>query len=303
MKPVRFSYYRPDTIEEALGRLRAHDGRARVLAGGQSLLAGMNRRAIRPEALIDLGQIARLRRMAEEPDGLRAGAMVTHAPRERVASPGFRLLAETARLIGTFPIRTRGTVGGSLAYADPRSEWCLLAVLLRAQVTLTGPAGSRTVPAAKFFTGGSGKGGGTADGGSTVAGWDELVTEVVFPRPLPGTAIAEFGPQAGQFPLVSAGAAVSLAADGAIADVTIVLGGVAGRPVRASVTEPALLGTMPDDSLPGRVSAALASELRPPADKDASAADRAELAGVVAGRALRSAIARNIAYQQKGEMS
>jgi carbon-monoxide dehydrogenase medium subunit len=179
-------------------------------------------------------------------------------------------------------------VGGSIAHADPRSEWCLLAVLLGAQVTLRTLDGIRIVPAAEFFTGAH----------RTAAGWDELVTEIRLPRPAPGTAIAEFGPQSGQFPLVAAGASVAVSPDGVITRATIALGGVAGRPVRAHGTEQALRGYRPDQSLPGLLARTLAGELRPATDKEASAADRIELAAVVPGRALRTAIARHSRWQK-----
>jgi carbon-monoxide dehydrogenase medium subunit len=292
VKPVRFAYYRPDSVTEAVACLRACGGQARALAGGQSLLALMNRREARPAALVDLGQLAELRYLVEEDGALRVGALTTHAQMEAAgisaAAPGFALMTEAARLIGHAPIRSRGTVGGSIAHADPRSEWCLLAVLLGAQVTLRTLDGIRIVPAAEFFTGPY----------RTAAGWDELVTEIRFPRPAPGTAIAEFGPQSGQFPLVAAGASVALGPDGAITQATIALGGVAGRPVRAHGTERALRGHRSDQSLSGLAARTLASELNPATDKEASAADRIELAAVVLDRALRTAIARYSGWQK-----
>lgn len=292
MKPARFAYYRPDSVTEAIACLRACDGQARALAGGQSLLALMNKREVRPAALVDLGQLAELRYLAEEDGALRVGALTTHAQMEAAgvsaAAPGFALMTESARLIGHAPIRSRGTVGGSIAHADPRSEWCLLAVLLGAQVTLRTLDGIRIVPAAGFFTGPY----------RTEAGWDELVTEIRFPRPAPGTAVAEFGPQSGQFPLVAAGASVAVSPDGVITQATIALGGVADRPVRAHAAEQALLGYLPDQSLPGLVARTLDSELSPAADKEASAADRIELAAVVLDRALRTAIARHSTWQK-----
>lgn len=298
MKPARFAYYRPDSITEAMACLRACDGHARALAGGQSLLALMNKREVRPTALVDLGQLAELRYLAEDNGTLRVGALTTHAQMEAAgvsaAFPGFALMTESARLIGHAPIRSRGTVGGSIAHADPRSEWCLLAVLLGAQVTVRTLDGVRIVPAAEFFTGPY----------RTRVGWDELVTEVRFPRPAAGTAISEFGPQSGQFPLVAAGALVTVGPDGVIAEATVALGGVADRPVRAHGTETALRGCRPDQSLRRLLARTLASELSPAADKEASAADRIELAAVVVDRALRMALARHATTQDaEGRMS
>jgi carbon-monoxide dehydrogenase medium subunit len=288
VKPPRFAYWRPDSVPEAIACLRACDGHARALAGGQSLLAQLNRRAVRPTALVDLGQLAELRYLAAQDGTLRVGALTTHAAMEAAGTPGFALMTESARLIGHAPIRSRGTVGGSIAHADPRSEWCLLAVLLGAQVTLRTLDGSRIVAAAEFFTGPY----------QTRAGWDELVTEIRFPRPAPGTAIAEFGPQSGQFPLVAAGASVAVGPDGVITQVAVALGGVADRPVRAYGTEQALLGYRPDQSLRARVTAAMNSELSPVTDKEASAADRIKLAAVMLDRALRTAVVRDSPWQK-----
>lgn len=292
MKPCRFSYFRPDTVDAAVACLRAGEGRARALAGGQSLLALMNRRAIRPAALVDLGRLTDLRYLAREGGALRVGALTTHAQLESgtgpAGSPGYAVLAEAARLIGHLPVRTRGTFGGSIAHADPRSEWCLLAVLLDADVTVRGHAGTRVIPAADFFTGAH----------QTAAGWDELVTEIRFPRPVPGTALAESGPQPGQFPLVAAAASVDLGSDGTIIAASIALGGITGRPIRVPDAEQALLGCVPGRPLLDHCGQVLAKQLHPQADKDADAQYRAELAVVLAGRALRAAIARSAAGRE-----
>lgn len=294
MKPVRFTYYRPADVTAALACLRAGGGKARALAGGQSLLPALYRREARPAALVDLGQLAELRYLTTADGAARIGALTTHAELETAAStaawPGFPLLAETARLVAHAPVRTRGTIGGSIAHADPRSEWCLLAVLLDAHVTLRTLDGSRVVAAGDFFTGAY----------RTTAAWDELVTEIRFPPPAPGTAIVEFGPQTGQFPLVAAGAAVTLDDDGAIGRAVLVLGGVAGRPLRAHVTERAVQGRRADRRLSGLLTSALASELDPPADKEATSADRMELAAVVLERALRAAVSRHEAARGTG---
>ncbi|MFD9128016.1 FAD binding domain-containing protein, partial [Kitasatospora sp. NPDC059571] len=229
MKPPPFAYCRPDTAEEAVHRLAEYGPDARVLAGGQSLLPLLNRRLVRPTALVDIGRLAPLRGTGRQDGALRIGALTTHADLERTADPGILaglpVLPETARLIGHLPVRVRGTVGGSLAHADPAAEWCLLAVLLDAELDSLGPSGQRVISAGEFFTGTH----------RTALAVGELLTAIRFPRPAPAptAAVAEYGVQRGSLPLVAAGAELVLGPDGRITAARIALGGVADRPGRA----------------------------------------------------------------------
>lgn len=287
MKPYRFAYIRPYTVDEAVAALRDGGGGARVLAGGQSLLALMNQRLLRPSMLVDLASIPDLRHVTLADGVLRVGAMTTQAT---VAAgvgaqtwSGFGLLPESMGLVGHAPIRARGTVGGSIAHADPRAEWCLLAVLLEADVLLQGPAGVRSVAAGQFFTGTH----------RTAAGGDEVVVEIRFPRPAPAAALAEFAIQQGNFPLVAAGVAFDLDADGVVVSASVALGGVADRPVRAPSAEAALLGGRADEALFAHAGQAMARDLDPPGDIHADPRYRTELAGAMFRRALRMAISRH----------
>ena len=156
--------------------------------------------------------------------GLRIGALTTHRTVETTRDPavlgGFGVLPRSARWIGHYPIRSRGTFGGSIAHADPASEWCLLAVLLDAQVVLTGPDGQRKVPAAEFFQGYY----------TTAASPGEMITELRFPRPEPHAVLTEFAPRQGDFAVVAA--AVSVDVDhGVCRSGRVVLGGVGPQPV------------------------------------------------------------------------
>lgn len=151
----------------------------------------MNFRLARPSALIDVTRVQGLSYLRADGDGLRIGALTTHRTVETGRDPAvtgnFGVLPRSAHWIGHYPIRSRGTFGGSIAHADPASEWCLLAVLLGARVVLTGPGGRRDVPAAEFFQGYY----------TTVASPDEMITELWFPRPEPHAVLTEFAPRQG----------------------------------------------------------------------------------------------------------
>ena len=157
MKPAPFSYHRTRSVPETVALLADLGDGAKILAGGQSLVPMMNFRLARPSALVDVTRIPGLDYLRAGPDGLRVGALTRHRTIELCRDPavldGFAVLPRSARWIGHYPIRARGTLGGSIAHADPAAEWCLLAVLLDANVVLAGPAGQRTVPAPGFFQG------------------------------------------------------------------------------------------------------------------------------------------------------
>ena len=150
MKPAPFAYHRAHSVAEAVALLAELGDEAKILAGGLSLVPMMNFRLARPAALVDVSRIEGLSYLrAGAGNGLRVGALTTHRAveisRDPVVLRDFGVLPQSARWIGHYPIRSRGTFGGSVAHADPASEWCLLAVLLDAQVALTGPGGPRTV--------------------------------------------------------------------------------------------------------------------------------------------------------------
>jgi carbon-monoxide dehydrogenase medium subunit len=293
MRPVRFSYLRPQSVEEAVECLGEFGTDARVLAGGQSLLALMNQRRVRPAAVVDLSRLADLRYIRLDGGVLRIGALTTHRAVETVRDPavraGFGVLPDAARLVGQLPVRTRGTFGGSIAHAEPAAEWCVAAVLLDADLVLAGPRGIREIAAGDFFTGGRH---GTGEH-RTALGRDEVVVEVRLPRAAPTAALVEFAVQSGQFALVTAAAAVELDPHGVIVSARIVLGGVADRPIRLPWVERAILGGRPDEALPERAGSLAAGGLDPPpADHRADGWYRGELAAVLTARALRATLAR-----------
>jgi CO/xanthine dehydrogenase FAD-binding subunit len=214
VKPAAFTYHRARSVAGAVGLLAELGDDAKVIAGGQSLVAMMNYRLARPEHLVDIARVPGLDHIRRDGDMLRIGALVTHHAVERAdLGPDFAVLSRAMRWIGHLPIRTRGTVGGSLAHADATAEWCLLAVLLDAEIVAVGHSGRRTIPASEFFHGVF----------STALEPGELIVEVVFPRPAPRAALTEFAERRGDFAIVAA--AVDLDAS------RLVLGGVAPVPL------------------------------------------------------------------------
>ncbi len=225
MKPPPFEYHRAFSAQEAVATLAELGEDAKILAGGQSLTPMMNFRLARPSALVDINNVAELDYVRRDGDVLRVGALTRHRTIELATGPditdGFAVLPKAARWIGHYPIRTRGTIGGSIAHADPSAEWCLLARMCDAVIVVLGPDGSREIPAAEWFQGFL----------STVCALDELVTEIVFPRPRRHAALTEFAQRQGDFGIAAAAVALEVT-DGVCSDVSVVLGGVSGEPFR-----------------------------------------------------------------------
>ncbi|WP_399095164.1 FAD binding domain-containing protein [Streptomyces sp. BBFR2] len=241
MKPAAFRYHRARDADGAVRLLAELGEDAKVLAGGQSLVAMMAYRLARPRHLVDIGALRGLDRLAHDGGALRVGALTTHHAVERapdsVLGAGFAVVRETMRWIGHLPIRTRGTAGGSLAHADATAEWCLLAVVLDAELHVLGPGGTRRIAAADFFLGPY----------TTALEPDELLVEIVFPRPAPYAAVTEFAERHGDFALASA--AVVLEKDGGtVRGGRVALGGVGPVPLRATGAERVLAdgGTFAD---------------------------------------------------------
>lgn len=290
MRPASFSYLRPESVEEAVGLLWAAGGDALVLAGGQSLLPLLAKRSVRPSALVDIGGLTGLRYLRSDGDGLRIGALTRHVDVERAnLGPAFGVLPEAARLIGHLPIRTRGTVGGSLAHATPCAEWCLLAVLLDALVVVRGPGGERAVPAAEFLVGPH----------RTAAASDELVVEVRLPVPAPTAALVEHSIQRGEPAMVAAAAAVETDGVGRVVAARLALDGVADRPLRIGGAELALLGEIPDPALVARVAEEAVAVLKsqPPEEPRY----RTEVAEALVIRAVHASLAKNAVTQGKAD--
>ncbi|HEU5220184.1 MAG TPA: xanthine dehydrogenase family protein subunit M [Gemmatimonadales bacterium] len=286
MKPPAFEYFRPASVDEALGLLAGQSG-AKPLAGGQSLIPAMNFRLAAPEVLVDLNGIASLRGITRLASGaLRLGAMTRH--HEIETSPDVAahapLLAETMPHIAHPAIRNRGTVGGSLAHADPAAELPAVMVALQATLVLTSRSGERRVTAPEFFTGLF----------STALDVGELLTAIELPPPPPrsGSAFLELARRHGDYALVGVAVTVTLDPSGQCDTARIALFSVGDGPVLAQRVAVALEGLRPDADVIAAAADAVQDDIDPPTDIHASAAYRRRLARVLTGRALERAFDR-----------
>jgi carbon-monoxide dehydrogenase medium subunit len=285
MKPAPFQYHAPTTIDEAvqtLAEVVGEDGR--VLAGGQSLVPIMAFRLARPGHLVDINGVAALRRLAVDGDRLSIGACVRHAAFHKpvVDGPLGRLLATVVRHIAHYPIRTRGTFCGSIAHADPASEWCAVAAALGADMVARRAGGTRTIPAQDFFRGIM----------TTALDEDEILVEVRLPILPADTRFGfyEFSRRAGDFALAMALVTYRVA-DGMISAARVAVGGVEPQPRRIAQAEQVLAGRPPDRAAFEAAAAAVAAAVDPLDDATTSASYRRDLAQTVARRALEQAAA------------
>jgi aerobic carbon-monoxide dehydrogenase medium subunit len=286
VKPPRFGYDDPTTVEETLDLLARHGEAARVLAGGQSLMPMLNFRLARPGRLIDINRVSALGEVVAEPaGGLRLGALVRQRALERSAVIGARspLIARAMPLVGHPQIRTRGTLGGSLAHADPAAELPAVIVALDARLTLRRTGGTRTVAAADFFVAAL----------TTALAPDELLTEIALP-PWPartGACVLEVAKRHGDFALGGVAATLTLDAQGRVAGARVVCFGVGERPVWVTDAERALVGGAPSAAAFAEAGRLAAASVTPGDDIHASGAYRKRLAGVLTARALSGALA------------
>jgi carbon-monoxide dehydrogenase medium subunit len=277
VKPAAFTYHRAYDVPETIALLRELGPDAKILAGGQSLVAMMNFRLARPSALVDITRITGLDYLEQGADGLRVGALTTHRTVEKARLDGFAVLPRAARWIGHYPIRCRGTFGGSIAHGDATSEWCVLAVLMEAVIVLQGPNGRREVSAADFFHGFF----------MTATEPDEMVVEIRFPRPARHAALTEFSQRKGDFAVVAAAARLDLA-DNGVRTSRIVLGGVGPQPVVVAVD---LAGQPLNENTWREAGEVAAAQVDPPSDGHGSGAYRKKLTATLVARALAEAAA------------
>jgi carbon-monoxide dehydrogenase medium subunit len=278
MKPAPFEYHRPASLLEAFDLLERYGDDGRILAGGQSLVPALNMRLATPRAVIDINRLPGLDAIRLAPEGLVIGALARHEAVER--SPLVRehapLLAMAMPHVGHAAIRTRGTVGGSLALADPAAELPACAVALEATIRVEGRRGRREIAAADFFHGIY----------TTALAPGELVVEVVIPR-VAGwcSRFDELARRHGDFALAGLAARARLES-GAIGEARFVFFGVGPAPVRARRAESAVAGRRADAETIASAQRALAAELDPPGDVHGSPALRRHLAGVLLSRVL-----------------
>ncbi|MBV9018619.1 MAG: xanthine dehydrogenase family protein subunit M [Alphaproteobacteria bacterium] len=282
MKPVAFRYFAPHTLGEALELLAEHGEDGKVLAGGQSLVPAMNFRLARPASLIDINRIAGLDYIREEDGALCIGALARHARFEAPVIDGAlgAFLPRVARHIAHLPIRTRGTFGGSLAHADPASEWCLVAATLDAELVTASRGGSRRMRPNEYFV--------TAL--TTTLETNELLTEIRLPLLGPEwrMGFAEFSRRAGDYALAMCAAGLRIE-NGGVAEAHIGIGGATGRPQRIPAAEQVLIGGDAGPEIRREAGNIAAQAIEPLEDVQASAEYRRDLVRAMVERALRQA--------------
>jgi len=283
MKLPSLDYTCPATLTEAIFALASHHGEARVIAGGQSLMPMLAFRLAAPKLLVDIGRLPGLGRIDISEDGVDLGALVTWRMIERDARlvQAHPLLAAAIAHVAHYQVRNRGTVGGSLAHADPAAELPGIAVTCDAMMTIAGANGTRIVPAAVFFRGGL----------ETALKPDELVVNMRLPPWRRGRrwGFQEFARRRGDFALAGVAAYYNLDVQGAICDAHVGVIGVADRPVRLNNVESVLDGQRPSVDLIRHATDVAREAVDPPDDIHAESAYRCELVGVLLERVLAKA--------------
>lgn len=280
-----FDYHAPKTLQRAMRLVREHGGDASVMAGGHSLIPLMKLRFAAPAVVIDLGGIAGLKKVIAGNETIAIGALATHYAVEshRLLPGKCGLLPETASEIGDVQVRNRGTVGGSIAHADPAADWPATMLALDAQFDIAGPSGERTLPAADFFLGLL----------TTALRAGEILTCIRIATPADNSAGAyiKMRQSASGFALAGVAAQVALDSAGRCASVAVGVTGVASAAYRARAVEDALLGRG-KDAIPEAAAHAADSVEDFQEDHHASADYRAHLARVFTRRALTRAFER-----------
>ena len=283
MKPVSFKYFAPHTVDDALDLLAVHGEEGKILAGGQSLVPAMNFRLARPANLIDINRIDALDYTREEGGQLRIGALSRHVRFETPVTDGAlgAFLPRVARQIGHLPIRCRGTFCGSIAHADPASEWCLLAATLDAELVIISHRGQRNVRPHEYFVAAL----------TTTLGPNELLTEIRLPLLDDAwrSGFAEFSRRAGDSAIAMCAAFLRFE-DGRIADVRLGIGGATDRPSRIAAAEAVLTGTEGGPEIRREAGDIAAAAIDPMEDIHASAVYRRDLVRAMVARALDQAL-------------
>ena len=282
MKLPPFAYEAPTTVAEAVDLLAEHGDEASVLAGGQSLIPLLALRLARPAVLIDINGVDELSGVSADNGQVAIGAVTREyvAEESSAIADAVPLLAAALPLIGHEAIRSRGTIGGSLAHADPAAELPAVARALDAEFVVRGPAGERVIQAAEWFEGYL----------TTSRRPDELLTEVRFPAAKPGTgsSFTEVARRHGDFAMVGLAASLVLSG-GVISEARLAFAGVSDVPVRATAAEDVLAGERPSAELFDEAARRATQDLDPPADLHGSSDYRKTVAAAVVRRGLRAA--------------
>jgi CO/xanthine dehydrogenase FAD-binding subunit len=282
VKPAKFDYHCPTAVDEAIALLQQYQGEARILAGGQSLVPMMNFRLATPAAIIDLNRVPGLDKIEMADGTVRIGAMARQRQLEFLlpVAEKLPLLSEALRWVGHLPTRTRGTIGGSIAHADPAAEIPMILQALAGEVVVRGPQGERRIAASDLFLAPL----------TTALGADEILTEVRFPVMPPGSvhAIEEFARRKGDFAI--AAIAVMLVGDGEhCTTARLATAGIGPVPVRLRDAEAILEERGLGEEAVAAAAQRAAELVEPMADHNASADFRRHLTGVLTRRAVLKA--------------
>lgn len=288
MFPASFGYLTAHSVEEALQLLTKHGEDAKLIAGGHSLIPAMKLRLASPRYLIDLGTVPGLRGVRVDGDALTIGPLTVHADvassdlvRKHVSG-----LADAASVIGDPQVRNRGTIGGSIAHADPGADFPVILTALNASFVLQSPSGKRTVAADNFF----------CDFYSTAMAANEVLTEVRVPVPPSGggTAYDKLAHPASGYVVVSAGALVIRQPSGQCASARVAIGGMGSHPVRATAIEATLQGQPLTPEVIAAAAAKAVEGTDPDDDSYASADYKRHMATIYARRAIEAAVKRAV---------
>jgi carbon-monoxide dehydrogenase medium subunit len=288
VKPAAFTYHRPTSPDEALSLLARHGADAKIIAGGQSLVPMMNMRLASPAHLIDVNDLSELAQVRLRGDVIEVGALTRHravaeSPLVQAHCP---LLMQAARTIGHYAVRERGTLGGSLAHADPAAQHALVAATLGAKLTLASRGGQRVVDAGDFLTSAM----------TTSLAPDEMLLSVSYPRTVPGevAGFRMFNQRHGDFALVAVAATLTLV-EGRVAALRVGVGGVAPVPQRLDVLE-RFNGRVPDIDWVAEVAQAAREAVSPEEHPRVPALYRSELTETLVARALARCVERSGAF-------
>jgi aerobic carbon-monoxide dehydrogenase medium subunit len=278
VKPAPFRYERASSVDEALGLLAQYQGDARLLAGGQSLVPMLNMRLLMPSAVVDVNGVAGLDEIREEGDVVIVGALTRYCTIEWSPTLGARvpLLTEIVHYIGDRQVRSRGTIGGSLAHADPTGEMPLAALALGATIGVESAEGRRDIPAEDFFLGPY----------ATVLGPTDMLVDVRFPVRRTVSSVVEHARRHGDFCVISVAAVGEPNGDGGWTSVRVALGGVSDKPYVSEAAGELLSGTMLEDDVVAAAGAACVAAADPFDDIRASADYRRHLIPIYVKRAL-----------------
>ncbi len=284
--PAAFDYHTATSVNEAIALLQQYGDDAKLLAGGHSLIPMMKLRLAQPGHLIDLGRISGLSYIREEDGAVAVGAMTTYTTIEEseVLARYFPLLPEGTALIGDPQVRNRGTIGGSIAHNDPAADMPGIVLALKADILVQGPNGVRTIKADDFFLGMF----------ETALQPDEIVTEIRFaiPPAHTGSAYSKLANKASHYAVAGCAAVITLNDDGTCSAASVVITGASVKPTRASAVEATLLGKKLDEPTIAGAAAHAAQGLELIEDLHGSKAYRAQMAVVMARRAISRAAER-----------